>query len=672
VRQVTDADDTLLHDLNSEAKLDTEIVALALKYGDSNPTFDAIRDILTNEVSVAGSEGLSAAEADVAYQANEACQLITGASATPKGGSPVGHTNFTLGEAETGASCMDFAGWRRVGGSTSGLKGNLDQPESVSITVFPGYSGGDGWGSNPGLQVTFSFPYGLAAPPSNGDVVYVVQVAPTSADVGQAAKDLELIVRNDGDKTETPGWSAEATSVSKSVPVANSAIDVGPGGSGGTSVSAVFPFSSLEDLRQPFYWSASEDATDFGTLTENPSQPYDTSTLGLMSNNCPGPNGSSGSQRSVGTTLRFPTPKGAPPGRGTFANSRRLPTGLAASIETAMGQGWAPFSHFNVRLDSDPHDDSWGEVFVSSVVGSTPTSEPGQGVVHHIGKKWQVVTGLGMAWPCSEVPDQVITDLDLDTSAVSGCTSSGELAHPGVTVPKDASAAPESLGDAVEAQTLPANSPISLAVAVVYERADPADPSWVEYYVEPSPANTGNFPNGTGLAHKVGTTWKIVTAPAASADCSPDTSVPAAVLKALNVQAGGPCALASPSTTTTTASSGTTPSSTPSATGMQTLTGAEPPALLSALQAAIPSIPSNELAFTYELDPSDSTWVSWDVQGGAGYTEDVQPAVGFAHWTGSTWQVWGPDTEDAGCAGQGNLGPVPTAVLAAFGDSCGG
>ena len=503
-------------------------------------------------------------------------------------------------------------------------------------------------------------------------MVYLVQIAPTSSAVGQVAKDLELIIRHDGEEAATPGWSAEVTRYTKSSPVAASAIDVGPGGDGGASVSAVFPFSSLADLHQPFYWSATEVATDLGTITGNPAHPYDTTTLGLMSNSCPQADGVTGPEHSAGVTLRFPTPRGAPPGRGTFADARRLPAGLAPAIETAMGQGWAPFSHFSVRLDSDPHDSSWGEVFVSSLVGSTPVSEPGQAVVHHVGgKNWQLATGLGQAWPCTSVPDQVITDLDLDASVASGCTSSGELAHPGVTVPKDAGVAPNALWDAVEAQTLPVTSPISFAAAVVYDRADPADQSWVEYYVAPSAASAGSFPNGTGLAHKVEGTWTIVTAPAASADCSPNVAAPTAVLRALKVQSGGSCALASP-TTTTTVPSGTPSSSAPLATGVQTVTAAEPPQLLADLQATTSGIPSNELTFTYEVDPSDSAWVSWGVQGAPGYTADVQPAGGFAHWTGSNWQVWGPGSEEVGCTGQGSLGPVPIAVLAAFGDSCGG
>jgi hypothetical protein len=98
---------------------------------------------------------------------------------------------------------------------------------------------------------------------------------------------------------------------------------------------------------------------------------------------------------------------------------------------------------------------------------------------------------------------------------------------------------------------------------------------------------------------------------------------------------------------------------------------AYPPGLLVALRKAVGStFPVDELVFSYKVDHDSSSWVFWQVQGAPGYQTTVQPGSGFAHRTSTGWRVWGPGTNAVGCSAQRGLGPVPTTVLRAFGETC--
>lgn len=133
-----------------------------------------------------------------------------------------------------------------------------------------------------------------------------------------------------------------------------------------------------------------------------------------------------------------------------------------------------------------------------------------------------------------------------------------------------------------------------------------------------------------------------------------------------------PTTTTEPVTTTTTTTTTTAQPPSSAVPRFQPVTASTPPGLLAALGTAVGSAyPANELVFTYEPDLADSGWLEWEVQGAPGYQQDVQQAAGFAHGTGTGWEVWGPGTDMVGCTGQGTLGPVPASVLAAFGVSCG-
>lgn len=149
------------------------------------------------------------------------------------------------------------------------------------------------------------------------------------------------------------------------------------------------------------------------------------SSGGTVQNDCPEKAGSDYSTYPTQALLSFPAPKAVPTGRGSFANSSGLPTGITTAIKKAMGQGWPPFSDFDLLVNYDKGNRNFAYVDVGDAPGYHGRVQPGSGVVHKTSKGWILAAGLGMAYPCDQLPNAVIDALGLNPADVSTCTSGG-------------------------------------------------------------------------------------------------------------------------------------------------------------------------------------------------------------------------------------------------------
>jgi hypothetical protein len=71
------------------------------------------------------------------------------------------------------------------------------------------------------------------------------------------------------------------------------------------------------------------------------------------------------------------------------------------------------------------------------------------------------------------------------------------------------------------------------------------------------------------------------------------------------------------------------------------------------------------------LSKADPSYAFFRIVPARGFEDSVQGGFGFAHDSGSGWNVVGFGTAQVGCAGAGsNVPVVPAAVLAEFGFSC--
>lgn len=243
VKEVTSGSDQILSTINGPQS-GSVIIKLSLRYGDNNPIFTAIKNIVQYDIQSLSADGYETTKHEVPSQANESCQVLRGSdqegSAEPSNGSPADVANFNHTSDSFWAICQDFQGWQRLGGHISDPGAVEDQPFQAEVNVFTGYSGGGGWGSNPGLEIGFGTEDGLASPGPIGGILYQVDIYQNRQQERGGLINDALVL--DIDHTESQGWTATAVKIAggnykgkrKTLPV--SAIDVEQSG-----VSAVFP-----------------------------------------------------------------------------------------------------------------------------------------------------------------------------------------------------------------------------------------------------------------------------------------------------------------------------------------------------------------------------------------------------------------------------------------------
>jgi hypothetical protein len=320
---------------------------------------------------------------------------------------PAGVANFKASDVLP-ATCHDFQGWKPVKGSIPSAKSVEDTPIMASVGVFPGYSGGAGWGTSAGLQISFETLHGLASPPARiSGSEYEIDVSqndPESKSKGGLILEISHY--------RATGWTAGVITDKGDRTLEPSTIEVSPDG-----VSDVVPFSDLSGLHQPFFWSAHETFTEIVLNSSSDATPG-----GTAENQCPGGAGIDHMSQDDNYLL-FPSPKTVPKDRGEFSNEKAIPPALAKVVEQAMGQGWPPFSDFELSIRFDPNDKRYAFVVIGDASSFDGPVQPGSGVAFEDAKgKWTIQAGLGGAYPCNRLPDSVIEALALPDSL---CTTGG-------------------------------------------------------------------------------------------------------------------------------------------------------------------------------------------------------------------------------------------------------